>query len=79
MRRIVFKMEREGLLKEGDHVTVSEGILPGSYYYTIEPALAMSGNFRVFERLATLEGDVEMIEKNDRGFYVTVVFDEDGH
>ena len=37
-------MERPGLLKAGDHVTVSEGLLPSNYYYTIDPSLTMSGN-----------------------------------
>ena len=33
-REMTFKMERPGLLKEGDHVTVTEGVLPSNYYYT---------------------------------------------
>ena len=36
MREIVFKMEREGLLETGQRVTVTEGVLPSNYYYTIE-------------------------------------------
>jgi len=71
-----FKMERPGLLHEGDHVTVSEGLLPSNYYYTIDPSLAMSGNFRFSERLLAREGVVKAIEENERGFYVVAEFDE---
>ena len=39
VRMMEFKMERPGLLKEGDHVTVTEGVLPSNYYYTIDPSL----------------------------------------
>lgn len=76
MRKIEFKMERQGLLKEGDHITVTEGLLPSNYYYTIDPSLAMSGNFPFRERLLAREGIVTQIEENDRGFYVKVEFDE---
>ena len=31
MRQMVFKMERQGLLKEGDKITVTEGSLPSAY------------------------------------------------
>lgn len=77
MREIEFKMEREGLLKEGDHVTVSEGLLPSNYYYTINPSLAMSGNFPFSRRLMAREGVVRAIEQNERGFYVLVQFEEE--
>lgn len=76
MRRMEFKMERPGLLKEGDHVTVTEGVLPSNYYYTIDPALAMSGNYLFRERMLAREGDVVSVVENPRGFYVTVEFDE---
>jgi len=72
MRRMEFKMERPGLLKEGDHVTVTEGVLPSNYYYTIDPALAMSGNYPFRERMLAREGDVVSVVENPRGFYVTV-------
>lgn len=75
MREMEFKMERPGLLKEGDHVTVTEGVLPSNYYYTINPSLAMSGNFPFSERMLEREGEVLEIIENDRGFYVKVRFE----
>lgn len=74
MREMEFKMERPGLLKEGDHITVTEGVLPSSYYYTIDPSLAMSGNFPFNERMLEREGEVVEIIENDRGFYVKARF-----
>lgn len=76
MRKMDFKMERPGLVKEGDAVTVTEGVLPSNYYYTIHPAVAMSGNIPFRDRLKSKNGTVVKIEENDRGFYVTVEFDE---
>ncbi|MBR3525729.1 MAG: hypothetical protein IKO11_07765 [Lachnospiraceae bacterium] len=76
MRSMDFKMERPGLLEAGQKVTVTEGLLPGSYYYTIDPSLAMSANFKLRDRLRTREGIVQKVEETARGFYVTVDFDE---
>lgn len=76
MRSLDFKMEREGLLKEGDRVTVTEGKLPSSYYYTIDPSLAMSCNLPLNERLLAKEGIVTKVIENSRGFYVTAEFEE---
>ena len=76
MRRITFKMERQGLLQAGDKVTVTEGVLPSNYYYTIDPSLAMSGNYPFRERLRSKEGTVIRIEENDRGFYVEAEFED---
>ena len=75
-RDVVFKMERPGLLETGQKVTVTEGVLPSSYYYTIDPSLAMSANIPFRERLKTKEGTVVSIEENERGFYVVVSFVE---
>ncbi|MBR6237614.1 MAG: hypothetical protein IKQ83_01015 [Lachnospiraceae bacterium] len=77
MREMEFKMERAGVVKEGDHVTVTEGSLPsGFFYYTVDPSLAMSPNVAREERLKVAEGDVVSVIENDRGFYVTVRFEE---
>ncbi len=78
MREMEFKMERPGLLSEGDKVTVSEGVLPTSYYYTINPSLAMSKNFAPRDRLYASEGIVKRIEERNSAYYVTVEFIEKG-
>ena len=77
MREIEFKMERPGLLEAGQSVTVTEGVLPTSFYYTIDPSLAMSGNFEFRQRLKGREGIVKSVEERPAGFYVTVEFPED--
>lgn len=76
MRRIEFKMERQGLLEVGQEITVTEGLLPSNYYYTIDPSLAMSANIPFNKRLVSTKGVVTDIVENARGFYVTVEFDE---
>lgn len=76
MREMEFKMERPGLLEEGQHITVTEGVLPSNYYYTIDPSLAMSGNVPLNQRMLQREGIVTKILQNDRGFYVTAQFEE---
>ncbi len=76
MRLMDFKMERENLVQVGDRVTVSEGVLPSSWYYVVEPAVAMSANYTFRERLHAREGIVQEIKKTDRGYYVVVGFDE---
>ena len=76
MRRMEFKMERQGLLQVGETITVTEGLLPSNYYYTINPSLAMSGNVPFRYRLQCREGVVVDIQENPRGFYVYVDFDE---
>ena len=76
MREVVFKMERPGLVEEGQTVDVSESVTPINVNDMIEPAVAMSGLFKFNERLKSRQGVVKSIIQNDRGYYVTVEFDE---
>ncbi len=76
MRKIEFKMERTGLVQEGDVLPVTEGKLPNSYYYTLGNAYAMSANFTYQERIVSKEGIVREIKNTPKGFFVTVEFDE---
>ena len=76
MRSMEFKMERPGLLEAGQKITVTEGVLPSNYYYTIDPSLAMSANIPFRNRLKSREGVVTEVKENARGFYVTAQFDE---
>ena len=76
-RLMKFKMERPGQVEVGQTVDIREGTLPNSvFYYVIEPAVAMSGNFSLGERLMAQTGTVTEITEEPRGFYVTVSFDE---
>ena len=68
MRRIEFKMERPGLLEVGQKITVTEGLLPSNYYYTIDPSLAMSQNIPFRYRLKNREGVVADFVEISRGF-----------
>ncbi len=77
MRIEEFKMERENLVKEGEHVTIVEGVLPSSWYYTIVPAIAMSRNYKFTERIKSTEGIVDGIVRTERGYFVKVRFDEE--
>lgn len=69
-------MERPGLLAPGQQITVTEGILPTSYYYTIDPSLAMSANYEFRQRLKTRAGVVKSVEERPQGYYVLAQFDE---
>lgn len=68
-REVSFRMERPNLLKAGDKVEMSESrlnTLAGTmYYYTIEPALAMSDNIPAANRLTSLKATVkEVVDAN---------------
>lgn len=77
MRTMEFKMERPGVIEIGEKVHITEGTLPSSFYYIIDDSRAMSGNFKLRERLKSEEGTVIDIQENPRGYYVTVQFDEE--
>ena len=77
MREMEFKMERPGLLHEGDDITVTEGVLPTSFYYTIDPSLAMSANYELRQRLKSRTGKVVSIEERPAGYYVIARFPGD--
>ena len=77
MRTLIFKMERPDLVKEGQVVDVVEFPLPTSWYYLIEPAVAMSANIPLTQRLKSNKGKIIKIEESsDVGWYLTVEFDE---
>ena len=76
MREMSFTMSRPCLVKVGDVVKITEGKLPSSYYYTIEPAVAMSGNYTTPERLKSRQGVVKEVGETNRGYYVLCEFDE---
>lgn len=77
MRTVEFKMERQGLVKEGDRVKIVEREGTSSYSYIIDPAVAMSGCFAARDRIKSEYGIVKEIRVNSRGFYVIVDFDEE--
>ena len=76
MRQEEFKMERTGLVEIGQVLSITEGKLPSSYYYTLGKAYAMSANFPVGNRIKSKEGKVVDIKETEKGFFVTVEFDE---
>lgn len=76
MRDMEFTMSRPGLVEPGQEVEITEGKLPSSYYYTIEPAVTMSGNYTTPERLKSRKGIVKEVGETARGYYVIASFDE---
>lgn len=76
MRIIEFKMEREGLVKEGETIQIIEREGASGYSYIIDPAVAMSGCFQPGDRIKSEYGTVKEIRHNDRGFYIIAEFEE---
>lgn len=74
-REMDFRMSRPKLVKEGDEVELYESTLntlEGTmYYYTIEPALAMSNN--TLDPLKSLKGTVKAVSDYGSEWTVTVL------
>lgn len=69
MRVERFKMEREGLVTEGQEVEISErSAVTGQYTYLVEPSIAMSGIYRTRQRIRARKGKIKKIEQTDRDF-----------
>ncbi len=77
MREMDFTIEDVNALKIGQEIEVSESQLPSSYYYTMEHALGMSGNFKSTERLKTRRGIVKEIKETPRFHVAVLEFDEE--
>ena len=71
-----FTIEDTEALKPGMEVGVTEGVLPTSYYYTIEHALGMSANFKQAERLKTRRGIVKELKETPQFHIAVLEFDE---
>ena len=76
MREELFKMERKGLVVQGQEVTVSERENGSLYSYIVEPSVAMSGIYRSNQRIKSRIGRIHEIRETDRGFYLVVQFEE---
>ena len=76
MREELFKMDRKGLVKEGQEVRVSERVNGSLYSYLVEPSVAMSGIYRSNQRIQSDKGIIQEIRETDRGYYLVVGFEE---
>ena len=77
MRLERFKMEREGLVTEGQEVKISErSAVTGQYTYLVEPSVAMSGIYLTGQRIMSRKGTIKKIEKTEKGFYLLVEMKE---
>lgn len=76
MRDIEFKMERDGLIVEGQEIEVTETYAPGGYAYIMEPAVAMSSLYKEPDRLKCRKGTVKTIRQTEKGYYVTATFEK---
>ena len=75
MRIEPFTMERD-ILQVGDEVEVTESRLPRAWYYTAEPAAAMSGNYAPADRILSRRGIIRTKELIGATWTVYIEFDE---
>ena len=71
MRQERFKMERQGLVEEGQQVEVTERS-PNTNLFTY----VVSGIYKTSERIHARQGVIKEIQHTDRGYYLIVEFDE---
>lgn len=76
MREELFKMERKGLVSEGQQVNITERVNGSLYSYLVEPSVAMSGIYRSNQRIKSDTGIINEIRETERGFYLLVGFEE---
>ena len=76
MREELFKMERKGLVTEGQEVKITERVNGSLYSYIVEPSVAMSGIYRSNQRIKADRGTINEIRETERGFYLVVGFEE---
>ena len=76
MREELFKMERKGLVSEGQQVNITERVNGSLDSYLVEPSVAMSGIYRSNQRIKSDTGIINEIRETERGFYLVVGFDE---
>ena len=69
MRVERFKMEREGLVTEGQEVEISErSAVTGQYTYLVEPSIAMSGIYRTRQRIRARKGKIRRLNRRTGDF-----------
>ena len=76
MREEMFKMERKGLVEEGQQVEVTERVSGSLFSYIVDPSVAMSGIYRSNQRIKSTTGTIHEIRETERGYYLIVGFDE---
>ena len=76
MRTMEFTTEKLDAFEIGQELSVSEYQLPTSYYYMIEHALGMSGNFKNAGRLHTFTGRVVDKKKTEMFNIVVLEFED---